>query len=77
MPSADAVEMYVALMGFTGSVLPNVVENVNQTACGAARAPRHPNLPPEDASGAHPRLIAPLMNDGEDGTEEPPDAEVR
>jgi hypothetical protein len=30
MPPADAVEMYVALMNFTGAVHPNVVTNVNQ-----------------------------------------------
>ena len=30
MAAADKVEMFVALMNFTGSVLPNIVENVNQ-----------------------------------------------
>ena len=30
MAQADKVEMFVALMNFTGSVLPNIVENVNQ-----------------------------------------------
>ncbi|GFH26478.1 vacuolar protein sorting-associated protein 35, partial [Haematococcus lacustris] len=30
MAPADAVEMYVALMNFTGSVHPNLVTNVNQ-----------------------------------------------
>lgn len=30
MAAGDAVEMYVALMNFTGSVHPNIVSNVNQ-----------------------------------------------
>lgn len=34
MSPADAIEMYVALMGFTGSVHPNIVENVNQVLGG-------------------------------------------
>jgi hypothetical protein len=32
MAAADKVEMFVALMNFTGSVLPNIVENVNQVS---------------------------------------------
>ncbi|KAL6753231.1 vacuolar protein sorting-associated protein 35 [Haematococcus lacustris] len=42
MAPADAVEMYVALMNFTGSVHPNLVTNVNQVlaAAHAALAPR-------------------------------------
>jgi hypothetical protein len=32
MPPADSVEMYVALMNFTGSVHPNIVANVNQAS---------------------------------------------
>jgi hypothetical protein len=30
MAPAESVEMYVALMNFTGSVHPNIVANVNQ-----------------------------------------------
>ena len=34
MSAADAVEMYVALMNFTGAVHPNQIDNVNQVgAC--------------------------------------------
>mmetsp|Transcript_10243 Transcript_10243/g.17835 ORF Transcript_10243/g.17835 Transcript_10243/m.17835 type:complete len:833 (-) Transcript_10243:476-2974(-) len=42
MPAADAIEMYVALMNFTGNVHPNIVENVNQVLAAAhgALAPR-------------------------------------
>jgi hypothetical protein len=38
MPAVDAIEMYVALMNFTGSVHPNAIENVNQAsgACSLA-----------------------------------------
>jgi hypothetical protein len=30
IPAVDAIEMHVALMNFTGSVHPNLVDNVNQ-----------------------------------------------
>ncbi|GAX84024.1 hypothetical protein CEUSTIGMA_g11449.t1 [Chlamydomonas eustigma] len=38
MAAADKVEMFVALMNFTGSVLPNIVDNVNQVLAAAHAA---------------------------------------
>jgi hypothetical protein len=39
MPAADAVEMYAALMNFTGSVHPQEVDKVNQV--GSKRISQH------------------------------------
>ena len=39
MAAADKVEMFVALMNFTGSVLPNIVDNVNQVGISSMCAP--------------------------------------
>lgn len=41
LPAADAVEMYVALMNFTGAVHPNMVENVNQVGLATCWAGAH------------------------------------
>lgn len=59
MAAADKVEMFVALMNFTGSVLPNVVGNVNEVLAAA-----HAALAPSGLAGdskAERQLVALLM----------------
>ena len=59
MAAADKVEMFVALMNFTGSVLPNVVSNVNEVLAAA-----HAALAPSGLAGdskAERQLVALLM----------------